>query len=84
LLQKRKHILLVGLDGDSSQKKFGELLEVIPLANHITKLNALCSICKDGTPAPYTKTKEKKEAQVDVGGAEKYISVCLAHLTNDK
>jgi thymidine kinase len=81
LLNKHKHILVVGLDGCAQQKKFGEILDVIPIATSVTKLSALCCVCKDGTPAPYTKKLEEPgDIQVDVGGAEKYVAVCLRHL----
>jgi thymidine kinase len=81
LLDKRKHILIVGLDGCAKQKKFGEILDIIPMATSVRKLTALCSECKDGTPAPYTKKLEDSgNTQVDVGGAEKYVAVCLNHL----
>jgi thymidine kinase len=75
-----RNILLVGLDGDASQQKFGELLECIPYATSVTKLCALCSECKDGTLAPFTKKIGNVEAQVDVGGNDKYVPVCLKHL----
>jgi thymidine kinase len=81
LLKEYKHILVVGLDGCAQQKKFGEILDIIPLATSVTKLSALCSDCKNGTPAYYTKKLEwGGENQVDVGGAEKYVAVCLRHL----
>jgi thymidine kinase len=84
LFGNKKHILVVGLDGCSQLKKFGEILDVIPFATSVTKLTALCSECCDGTPAPYTKKVVKEwggeEVQVDVGGAEKYVAVCLRHL----
>jgi thymidine kinase len=81
LLVEKKHILVVGLDGCAQQKKFGEILDVIPISTSVTKLSALCSECKDGTPAPYTKKLEEPgDVQVDVGGAEKYVAVCLRHL----
>ena len=76
----KKNILLVGLDGDSAQLSFGEVLDCIPYATHVTKLNALCAQCKDGTLAPYTKKLVNDGLQVDVGGSEKYAAVCLEHL----
>jgi len=75
-----KDVLVVGLDGDAYQQKFGEILDVIPFATSVKKLNALCSYCKDGTPAPYTRKLEISDKQIDVGGAEKYVAVCLTHL----
>jgi len=78
------HLVLVGLDGDTRRQPFREILDCIPYANKVTKLNALCQCCKDGTEAPYTRYRENStstEGQVDVGGAEKYEAVCLRHLT---
>lgn len=76
----KKYILLVGLDGDASQAPFGDVLQCIPYATSVTKLCALCSECKDGTLAPYTKRIGNAYSQIDVGGSEKYIPVCLSHL----
>lgn len=80
----KKDMLIVGLDGDAQQNMFGEVLHCIPWATTITKLNALCCRCRDGTLAPYTKKKRNGTGeQVDVGGPEKYESVCLRHLIGD-
>lgn len=83
LLKHSKNILVVGLDGCAKQNKFGEILDIIPLCSSVKKLNALCFLCKDGTLAPYTKSNKIPECQIDVGGAEKYVAVCLRHLTNE-
>jgi thymidine kinase len=81
LLAKRKNILLVGLDGDASQQTFGELLQCIPYATNVTKLHALCETCRDGTLAPFTKRRsENNDNQIDVGGVERYMPVCLKHM----
>jgi len=81
LIGEHKDILVVGLDGCAKQHKFGEILDIIPMATSVTKLTALCLECKNGTPAPYTKKLEHIEYnQVDIGGAEKYVAVCLRHL----
>lgn len=82
LFNRRKNILLVGLDGCAQQNKFGEILDIIPMATSVKKLTAMCSVCRDGTPAPYTKKvkNSNEEGQVDIGGAEKYVAVCLSHL----
>jgi thymidine kinase len=78
------HLVLVGLDGDAHRKPFREILDCIPYANKVTKLSALCSVCKDGTEAPYTRYKPESSqstSQIDIGGAEKYEAVCLRHFT---
>lgn len=81
-LEMERDILVVGLDGDAYQKPFGEIFQCIPYANKVTKINALCFSCKDGTDAPYTIKISDKESstQVDVGGADKYVSVCFKHM----
>jgi thymidine kinase len=79
----KKDILVVGLDGDAQQEQFGELLNCIPWATKVTKLCALCKYCGDGTLAPFTKKLGSAVSQqVDVGGDDKYVSVCLKHLTD--
>lgn len=80
-----KDILLVGLDGDAHQNTFGDILKCIPWATTVTKLNALCSRCRDGTLAPYTrKMQSTTDQQVDVGGSDKYEAVCLKHLSDNQ
>jgi len=78
----KKHILIVGLDGDRMQRPFGEVLECIPWATSLKKLHALCCECNDGTEAHYTKSTRTfdTEDQVSVGGIDKYSAVCLKHL----
>jgi thymidine kinase len=80
LFDKKKKILLVGLDGDAEQNKFGEILDCIPFASSIQKLNSLCLVCRDGTLAPFTKKFSKIKEQIDVGSSDKYVAVCLKHL----
>jgi thymidine kinase len=83
LILQGKHIVLVGLDGDAHRNPFREILDCIPWATKLTKLNALCCRCNDGTEAPYTRYKVNLDdigTQIDVGGAEKYEAVCLHHL----
>lgn len=77
----KKDILIVGLDGDARQEMFGDVLRCVPWANQVTKLCALCSMCRDGTIAPYTKrTNSLNTQQVMVGGPDTYEAVCLKHL----
>jgi thymidine kinase len=80
LLAYKKNILIVGLDGTSSQQPFGDILQCIPWATSVTKLCALCARCGDGTLAPFTKKFQSSDMIVDVGGSDKYESVCLKHL----
>tara|TARA_Y100000591_G_C21828867_1_gene698370 strand:- start:449 stop:976 length:528 start_codon:yes stop_codon:yes gene_type:complete len=72
----KKIIVIVGLDGDYRKQKFGQVLDCIPKCNNITKLNALCMICKDGTPGIFTKRIAKDNKQILVGADDAYMSVC--------
>jgi len=78
-----KHINLAGLDGDFKQQKFGELLDVLPLADNVTKLRALCMFCKDGTPGPFTHRNPGvgQGEQVLVAAEDCYKAVCRKCLT---
>ena len=82
LLAHKKDIVLVGLDADAYQQKFGEILDCIPWANNVVKLQAFCCVCKDGTLAPFTKriNRDNNEEQICVGGQDIYQAVCLKHL----
>lgn len=75
-----KDLILAGLDADSFQTKFGEILDCIPMASEVTKLSALCMRCKDGTSGPFTKRiTNNKEIEL-VGGCDMYMAVCDKHL----
>lgn len=81
-LYVNKKIILAGLDADSSQKKFGEIIDCIPLACEVTKLAALCSRCKNGAPGPFTKRIVEDRTVELIGGSDKYAPVCRHHLTS--
>jgi thymidine kinase len=84
LIRQDKDILVVGLDGDANQMPFGEVLDCVPFATLVTKLCAFCSVCRDGSYAPFTKRKnpENMTSQICVGGPEMYEAVCWKHLNH--
>ena len=75
MLAQKKKIYICGLDGDFERKKFGQILNLIPLCDKVTKLTSLCSLCKNGTPGIFSKriTSEKEQTVV---GCDNYIPVC--------
>lgn len=75
LLEKGKKIYVCGLDGDFKREKFGQILDLIPLCDKVTKLTSLCAICKNGTPGIFSKRITKQEEQTLVG-SDNYIPVC--------
>jgi thymidine kinase len=81
LLLNDKKVYVCGLDGDFERKKFGQILDLIPLCDKVTKLTSLCSICKNGTPGIFSKriTSEKEQTVV---GSDNYIPVCRSCYDN--
>lgn len=75
-----KSIILSGLDGDYKQRKFGEILDCIPMASDVMKLSALCMDCRNGTPGPFTKRIIDCDDIELVGGKDMYKAVCRKHL----
>ncbi len=75
MLQKGKKIYVCGLDGDFKRNKFGQILDLIPLCDKVTKLTSLCSICKNGTPGIFSKRISTEKEQTIVG-SDNYIPVC--------
>ena len=70
-----KKVYVCGLDGDYRMKKFGQMLDLIPIADHVEKLHAVCTLCK--APASFTKRLSNETAQ-KVIGSDNYIPVCRA------
>ena len=79
-LDTGKSVILAGLDGDAFQRKWGELLDCIPLASEVTKLSALCKYCRQGNPGPFTKRIVDDDRLELIGGSDMYIAVCQKHL----
>ena len=76
----KKHVIVAGLDADFRQEKFGEILDLIPDAEQIDKLNSLCIRCGDGTPAHFSIRTSGGNKQTEVGDKDSYESVCRKHL----
>ncbi len=75
LLKYDKKVYVCGLDGDFERKKFGQILDIIPLCDKVTKLTSLCSICKNGNTGIFSK-RISTETEQTVVGSDNYIPVC--------
>ena len=71
-----KKIYVCGLDGDSNRKRFGQMLDLIPISDKVTKLRSLCVICKNGTKAPFTLRTTSGNEQILIGSDDCYKPVC--------
>ena len=77
MLKEGKQVYLSGLDGDFQRKRFGSLLDLIPLCDKVTKLTSLCNICKNGEPGIFSM-RLTNETQQTLIGSDNYIPVCRA------
>jgi thymidine kinase len=76
-----KDVIVVGLDGDSDRKPFGQMLELVPMADEILRLTSLCKRCGDGSPALFSALVRgvAKSAQIFVGANDMYEAMCRKH-----
>ena len=75
MLENKKKVYICGLDGDFERKKFGTILDLIPLCDKVTKLTSLCSQCKNGNPGIFSMRLTHEREQTVVG-SNNYIPVC--------
>jgi thymidine kinase len=76
---KNKTVIVASLNGDFERKPFGEIYKLISHAEKIVKLSALCTMCKDGTSANFSKRITTNTEQISVGAGDQYIAVCRKH-----
>ena len=57
------NVVVAGLSGDYLRKPFGKILELIPKADKVTFLSAVCGC---GAPAPFTKRISNEEYLISV------------------
>jgi thymidine kinase len=75
---QEKHVICAGLNGDSERRPFGQILDLIPYCNFVTKLNAKCTRCSDKGLFTFRVSGSATE-QVFVAGADKYEALCRKH-----
>jgi len=67
-------VIVAGLEMDYRGAPFGPMPELLAVADHITKLHAVCVKC--GTPALFSHRKSKEEGVVVIGSLDKYEPLC--------
>ncbi|XP_074589564.1 thymidine kinase-like [Curcuma longa] len=78
----RKTVIVAGLDGDYLRRRFGSVLDIIPLADSVTKLTARCELC--GQRAFFTLRKTSEKQTELIGGADIYMPVCRQHYVEEQ
>ncbi|CAN6809736.1 unnamed protein product, partial [Brassica oleracea] len=77
-----KTVIVAGLDGDYLRRRFGALLDIVPIADSVTKLTARCEVC--GQKAFFTLRKTCDTKTELIGGADVYMPVCRKHYVNNQ
>jgi thymidine kinase len=71
-----KVIIAAGLDANFRATSFARMGELIPLAEDVIKLKAVCTAC--GEDASFTRKIVPDDELLDIGGLDKYQAVCRA------
>jgi len=74
MANRGKVVIVAALDGTYQRLGFGDILRLIPLAESVVKLNAVCMTCFE--EASYTKRTSSETTIEVIGGTEKYIAAC--------
>ncbi|XP_009797944.2 pentatricopeptide repeat-containing protein At4g16470-like, partial [Nicotiana sylvestris] len=72
-----KIVIVAGLDGDYLRRSFGSVLDIIPIADTVTKLTSRCELC--GKCASFTLRKTEETRTELIAGADVYMPVCRKH-----
>ena len=73
-----KVVVVAALDGTFQRKPFGDILSLVPLAEEVTKLKAVCMNCFEEAAFSKRITSEDEGKVEVIGGADKYMAVCRA------
>lgn len=76
LARKGIRVIIAGLDMDFTGKPFGPMPSLMAIAEHVTKVNAVCVCC--GNPALYSFRTVANDAKVLLGEKESYEPRCRA------
>ena len=74
-LANQKHrVIVAGLDSDSKGKPFGYMPQLMAMAEFVSKLHAICSVC--GSMASFTYRTAGEADAILIGAGESYQARC--------
>ena len=76
-----KVVIISGLSGTFQREAFRGIIDLVPKAEEVSLLNAICVEC--GEPAHFSKRIVNSSEVVVIGGAEAYKAVCREHFFNE-
>lgn len=74
MANRGKVVIVAALDGTFQRKGFGDILNLVPLAENVIKLSAVCMTCN--SDGHFTKRTTKDQSVEVIGGADMYQAVC--------
>lgn len=69
------NVIMSGLDTDFKKEDFNGIEKIYKYCDKVKKMHATCNICKTNI-AIYSKRLSSSDKLIDIGGDDKYISVC--------
>ena len=70
-----KTVIVAALDATFQRKPFNDVLSLVPIAEDVTKLSAVCNAC--GCDASFTKRVGSSDETVElIGGEGMYVATC--------
>lgn len=77
LLKRDKIVIIAALNGKSDTTSWSSVSKIIPLCDKVKPLKSICSICKKWTATTTKLRDEHANNPILIGGAEKYIVLCV-------
>ncbi|AID46824.1 thymidine kinase [Penguinpox virus] len=69
-----KIVIIAALNGDFKRELFGNVCKLLPLAETVSSLTAICVKCY--REASFSKRITESKEVMDIGGKDKYMAVC--------
>ena len=74
-------VICAGLDLDYKARPFGTMPELLAMADEVTKIHAICTVC--GAPAVRSQRLTSSKENILLGEADAYEARCRGHYVND-
>jgi thymidine kinase len=74
-------VICAGLDLDYRAQPFGPIPQLLAIADEVTKIHAICTVC--GSPAVRSQRLSKSKEQVLLGETDAYEARCRGHYQHD-
>lgn len=79
LARRGIRVIMAGLDQDSTGKAFGPMANLLAIADDVSKIQAICTVCGASASKTFRKSSIQNTDQVLVGEADMYEARCRAH-----